>query len=436
MIDFLTENNDRNTKEITDLKLRVEELATIIFKKSKTHTDKKTKSKSELLKRTIDSYQRNVPKEEEITNRENHTIDTCPDCKTKLSKKTIKIFYVEDIPLLKKVVTEYTTEKGFCRQCKKWHSPIPIPTTNIHIGEHVRNHIAYANTILRLSYQQIVDDLRNRFNFSISSGEIDRILKKKAIEHGIDYERLKTTIQNEPVLHFDETGDKIRDGDGYKPYTWLMQGTNKPEVFFQMGQTRGKGIAENMLEESSAVGVTDDYGVYTNLFADHQLCWAHLHRKLRDLSESTTSKGETLNLCKEVFLKESRIYTRVREISNRNDLSQRQRNIYVTKFSKELKDLAIVNVNDPKKLKTYKQTLLKNIPKYLTCICLPNVPCDNNQAERTLRHVVLKRKTSFGHISARGAETMSILMSVFITIRNRIKGTGQTFFDAYEGFVV
>ncbi len=156
-------------------------------------------------------------------------------------------------------MTEHTVERGFCSKCRKWHSETPIPTTNVIIGENVRNYVAYSSVILRLSYSQIVDDLRNRLNFTLSSGEIDRILKKKAKGHSIDYERLKKVIQKEPVVHFDETGDRIRDGDGYKAHTWLMQGVDKPEVLFQMGQTRGKGVAEKMLEKSGAVGVTDDY---------------------------------------------------------------------------------------------------------------------------------------------------------------------------------
>ena len=161
-----------------------------------------------------------------------------------------------------------------------------------------------------------------------------------------------------------------------------------------------------------------------------------MHRKLRDLAESKTLGDEALRLCCIVFEKESAIYSKVRKFANRNNLSEKERLVHFSEIGKELEDLALPNADDPKKLTTYKKTLFKNIPKYLTYIRLPNVPCDNNQAERTLRHVVLKRKISFGHISARGAETMSVLMSIFLTIKNRIKDTDRTFFEAYGGFKV
>lgn len=427
---------------IETLKLQIEELQQIVFGKKKhkeeendednTHFPKEKES----LSRSKDFYKRDVPKEKTITGKYECKINKCPDCKTELSRKETKKFYIEDIEIPKKTIIEQTIERGFCGKCRKYHSKIPLPTSKVIIGENIRNHVAYMSTILRLSYSQIVDDLMNRFNFNISSGEIDRILRKKALGHSIEYEQLKKLVQKEYAMHFDETGDRVRDGDGYKAHTWLMQGANKPEVYFKMGQTRGKGVAEKMLGKSKAIGISDDYGVYTSLFAEHQLCWAHLHRKLRDLAESKTLNKISLSLCREVFVQETVIYSKVRELSNRDDLSEEQRKNYVIEISKKLKDLSEINFSDPEKLKTYKKTLAKNIHKYLTCICLPNVPCDNNQAERTLRHVVLKRKISFGHISAKGAETMSILMSIFLTIKNRIKNTDQTFFKAYEEFSV
>jgi len=213
-----------------------------------------------------------------------------------------------------------------------------------------------------------------------------------------------------------------------------MQGKDKPEVVFLKGKNRGIGNAKELYGNSKAILVSDDYGAYKKLTSEHQLCWAHLHRKLRDLAESKTLKKVVLSVSIDTFKKESKIYSEIRELANRNDLSEDTRIKYVKKFTKKLEELSEINPLDPKKLKTYKETLKKNIPKYLTCIRLPNVPADNNQAERSLRHIVLKRKTSFGHISEKGAETMSILMSVLLTIRNRIRENGKTFWEEYEGF--
>jgi transposase len=421
--------------KIEKLELRQEELLTKVFGKK---SQKRIPRESQVTKqsRSKDSYHRSLPTEEEITHKEHHSIDTCPGCRGSLAKKREKTFFVEDITLSKKSVIKKVVEVGYCKNCTKWHGAIETPPTKVVIGDTVRTHVAYMSTVMRLSYAQIIDDLSNRFSFNISSGEIAKILNKKAERHQEHYTQLKEMIRTSPVVHVDETGDRVREGDGYKAYTWLMQAPKQPEVVFTMGKTRGKGVAEELLGTSTAVGVTDDYGAYTNLFDAHHLCMAHLHRKLRDLAESSILEGETLKNCKQAFVHESEIYARVRMLANRDDLTEHQRRLWIAKLTKELLVLATTHSHDPEKLKTYKTTLLKNIPKYLTGVRLPNVPCHNNQAERSLRHVVLKRKTSFGHVTQRGAETMSILMSIFMTIRNRIKETNQTFFEAYADFSV
>ena len=58
----------------------------------------------------------------------------------------------------------------------------------------------------------------------------------------------------------------------------------------------------------------------------------------------------------------------------------------------ELKKILKLNKNEPAKLKTIKNTMLKRIDRYFVCIIEPNIPADNNKAERSLRHLVIKRK--------------------------------------------
>ena len=49
----------------------------------------------------------------------------------------------------------------------------------------------------------------------------------------------------------------------------------------------------------------------------------------------------------------------------------------------------------------------------------PDVPSDNNPAERSLRHVVISRKISGGTRSERGTERKMTLASIFGTWRAR-----------------
>jgi transposase len=424
------------------LTLRVDELNTMVFgkkkeKKQRTQQNTQTEQQTEpQKKRTAASYRRTIPQQEDVTETQYHTLETCPTCAHALVNKETTQHYEEDIVLPKKRVIAHTVEKGYCSVCGVTHAAMSVPKTPVVIGETVRTYVSYCATILRLSYPQIQAHLADCFNFSVSLGELVAIQAKNAAKHRVHYEELKTLLRAEPVLHIDETSDRVRDGDGYKAYIWGMTGVTTPEVIFSFGRNRGKGVAEELLGTSAAVGVTDNYGAYRNLFQAHQLCFAHLHRKLRDLAESSAiTDPDVRNACKTAYEQESSIYTKVRKLTEQDTLSDRQRTYWYNTLRKKLTSLATIQTHDPKKLRVYKETLRDTIEDYLTCIRIPGVPCDNNRAERMLRHVVLKRKTSFGSITARGAETMSILMSVFMTIRNRIQGTGKTFFEEYACLV-
>jgi hypothetical protein len=73
---------------------------------------------------------------------------------------------------------------------------------------------------------------------------------------------------------------------------------------------------------------------------------------------------------------------------------------------------------DPLKLVRVKTQVRQRAAYYLTCLKHPNVASDNNAAERSLRHLVIKRKISFGSLGERTAETMAILLSVLLSYRN------------------
>ena len=101
-VTILETSDKEKNKIIETLKLQIEELQRIVFgKKNKnqnnksdknTDIDSKDKRNKENNERTVDSYKRKTPKEEEITNKEERKINICPDCETPLSKKETKIF--------------------------------------------------------------------------------------------------------------------------------------------------------------------------------------------------------------------------------------------------------------------------------------------------------------------------------------------------------
>ena len=88
-----------------------------------------------------------------------------------------------------------------------------------------------------------------------------------------------------------------------------------------------------------------------------------------------------------------------------------------TKFQSLFEEISHPHSLDPTPLSRIKISLQKNTEHYFTFLKYPTIPIDNNKAERALRHLVIKRKISFGSKTQRGAETTSILASVIMSLK-------------------
>ena len=398
-------------KTIDDMKLQIEELRVMVFgkkKKTKEIDDDDLLPPKEKIERLNDSYKRPIPKDEEVTEVKYHPFNQC-SCGTKITKKKTVIFYEEDIPVpVKKIVRKHIVEKVYCPNCKKWQTDIPLPTSKVVFGLNVQKYICYLNVICRLSFAQMQNVLKDIYQMNISQGEIAKMLEREAIQLTPFFEQLKVKIRGEPGIHLDETGWKLLI-DGSNAHSWVMSGTESKENVYLVGESRGKGNVEKLLKDFQGFVITDDYGAYRKL-KKHQLCWAHLIRKFRDLAKSSELEEKQRLHCKNEYMKLCLIFEDLK-----NDRSIKR----YEEFTKRLTELSIIQNLDPKKLIRYKTTLRKNIPKYLTCLSDPRIPLTNNQAERSLRHLVLKRKISFGSLTKRTANNLAVLMSSLMSLKQR-----------------
>jgi transposase len=346
-------------------------------------------------------------------------------------KKKRVVFYTEDIMLpdennkLKQVIKN-NVDKGYCDKCKKWQSSILLPPARCVLGQKLKLYICYLSILLRLTFEQIQQILKDTYQIQISDGEIAKILGKEADRLRPEYERLKVRIRKQKACHYDETGWKVQKEEQGN-YAWVMVGAQSNEAAFLCGQSRGKGNAEKLKGKSKSIGISDGYGVYKNMFSEHQLCLAHPNRKLRDLANSDNlDQGKRFH-CANVYRNFSKVYSKLRLVLE-TDFDIEKRKEIKDKLIKQLKNITVSNVNDPEKLSKIKAHLRENLGKYFTCLLFPNIPCDNNKAERALRHLVIKRKTSFGSKTQRGAETTSILTSILLSLK---WSEPENFFENY-----
>jgi transposase len=401
-------------KTINALLLRVEELSVMVFGRKKPprnidqHDNDVTPPKPPVA-RLPDSYKRPIPKDEEVTETKPHPISLCV-CGAPATKKRRRIFYEEDIPIpTQKIVIKHIVEQAWCPRCRKWESAMPLPSATVMLGDNVRKYICYLSIMCRLSFSQIKNLLQDTWNIHVSEGEISNTIAGQAQKLRPLYEQIKAAIQAEPSLHLDETSWKLFN-DQDTNYSWIMSGGQSKESIFLIGENRGGGNLEKLLGQNyDGTVITDDYGAYKKL-KKHQLCWAHLIRKFRDLAVSGELSESEHQHCKQEYQTLMAIF---------DDVKNHRIPAKYEHFSERLRQLSAIKPLDPRKLVKTKTTLAKNIPHYLTCLSDPKIPMTNNQAERSLRHLVLKRKISFGSFAKRTAENLAILMSVLLSLKQR-----------------
>lgn len=416
----LEEENADLKITIGKLLLRIEQLETMVFgrkKKPDDHDDAPLPLTGTPQKkpRSAASFRRITPKPEEITDRTHHPLRVCPDCGHSLRRQETVTRFVEDIPLPKKVITEQTIERGFCPCCRKTRSAIPIPPQHCTLGPNVRLYVLFAVTVLGQTFEKIKAHLHGLHRVAVSDGELAAIIREGHRKLLPAMHDIEARIRDAPAAHYDETSYPVQHGEQGN-YAWVKTSAIGPETVFRLGRTRGKGNAEEIRgPPSDQAGITDDYAAYDALFANHGLCWAHPLRKFRDLALSDALPPKQRARCRD-FYERFRALERAVALTIAAPLSRGERMSAIRKFEKSINALTVSDASDPPALATLKSTFRENRGKYLLCIRLPGVPMTNNKAERSLRHLVIKRLLSFGSRSQKGAQAMETILSVLLTL--------------------
>lgn len=441
--DLARERKERE-ESVEALKLQIEELREMVFGRKRGGGDDEngetgqgssdSTPPKDTKPRPPSSFRRPTPTDEEVTEEKHYGIDSCPDCGDPLKNLREVVRYVEDIviPALAglKIVEKQRIETGFCRQCRKWHSAIPIRKQVCSLGENVRQRIIYCITVLGMTFEKVERDLKDTFGITVGNGELTHILTAEAAKLLPEYHDIDARIRGSPCQHLDETGWPVqREGEGQ--WGWVKTASDSPDTVFRLGRSRGKGNAEVLIQDHDQSTVTDDYAAYDGCSEKHGLCWAHPKRKFQDLAESSTLTDERRLHCREFYDHFCTLLGDVKTVVySPYDRSQRAKE--ADHFRPLIAALTQPSAHDPKKLATLKKTFLHNTEHYLLCVREPNIPMTNNKAERAIRPLVIKRKLSFGSKTQKGADVMSILLSVCLTTW---WSKPKSFYAAYSAIV-
>ena len=242
--------------------------------------------------------------------------------------------------------------------------------------------------------------------------------------------RMLDILQQQPVLHMDETPVQVLDEPGRraqsKSYMWVissLQQSAQPAVLFHYSPTRNGDTPKLKLNDFSGALMVDGYEGYQAACNEGQLirlgCWAHARRKFMDAKKQQV-KGKSgradqvLSLIQQLYRveKESAGYT----IDQRYEIRQKQSKLILSKLRKWL-DKAIANT-PPKtaigKAVQYLQNQWPRLTGYVEDGCYP---IDNNRAENSIRPFVIGRKNWLFSASQKGARSSANLYSIIETAK-------------------
>lgn len=245
---------------------------------------------------------------------------------------------------------------------------------------------------------------------NINHGTFFSIAQRTAMLLKPAFEKIIEQLRFCLVLHADETGWMM---DGKKAYAWLF--ANDDFKVFLFRETRGSVVPKEVFGEEflQLILVTDRYCGYSPLALLHQYCYVHLMRDVKSLEVEFPDDLEIANFVSDLnpLLAEA--------IGLRNQgLSLKDYRKTAKEIKKKIMAVCESQANHP--AIQHIQNIFRAHPTRLfQWLKSPEIPADNNFAERGLRPTVIARKISFGSHSEKGLETREILMTIMHTAKCR-----------------
>jgi transposase len=366
---------------------------------------------------------------EQIDRREEHRAEVCPCCGGPLqrcSRQRTRI--IIDIPAdIATETTEHTIHRDYCPACRKHVEPVvPDALPNATIGHRLTAMTSWLHYGLGVTIEQVRSILSAHLHSELSAGGLISLWQRTAEILMPWYEQLARDAKASAVLHADETGWRVN-----ALTYWLWCFANKRTCFYMIDRRRGgSALGKFFTEAFDGVLVRDFWAAYDALdVGEHQCCLVHLLRELEKVDEHNASAGW------KAFAKQLRrlIHDGIR-LRKRADFAPDRYARRIVRIDSRLMALAPAEYADADAARLAKR-LLKYCDSLFTFLDHPEVPFENNLAERMIRPAVIIRKNSQSNRSEKGAVTQAVLMSIYRTLRLRGCDPMTTIADALRTYL-
>jgi len=347
----------------------------------------------------------------EPTRFEEHALDACPDCGRQISGGWVHDEReVIDIPLVTFEVIRHRFVGRWCGVCRKRQLPKRAEAlSGVAVGRHrfgvrLSSLIAEMVNVCRMPVRTVKHLLFSLFGIRISEGGIVSVLAAVAKAGKRMYSELQQAVRGSPFVHADETGWRE---DGMNGYLWSF---STPDVRLVVRHpSRSHEVPEGVLGSAyRGTIVSDFYSAYSYHLGTHQRCWVHLLRDLHRLKEVHAHDLSVQEWAKQVHA----LYTDATSVCH---IRREERIRARERFQERAVALGLPYRKTDRPQALLAERLYRFASELFTFVEYPEIPPDNNAAERAIRPAVVARKVSGGTRSERGSEVRTTLMSLFGT---------------------
>jgi len=338
----------------------------------------------------------------------------CPHCQGPVILRDTKPQYQEDIVRLT-VVRRFDVEVGTCGGCgRAVQGRHPLQTSDsLHVGEvqigpEALSLAALLNKQMGLSHERTARVLELGYGLKWSRSGVCRALERLGNLAAPTYEQLQSTLRQSPVVWLDDTGWRV----GAQPQNLRVLVTEQVTVYL-IEPHRGYAEAAAILGEDYAGFLVHDGArcFYGFPQAFHQSCLEHLIRRCREMIQIASPAAARFPLAVKELLQQG---LEVRDRYRQGGLSGHGLAVATGRLEARLDRLLDRHFRCPANQRLAKH-LRHEQPHLFTFLRCPGLEATNNVGERTIRPMVVARKTWGGNRTWNGARTHQILASVLRT---------------------
>jgi transposase len=313
-------------------------------------------------------------------------------------------------------VVEYHRHHCRCRHCGEvttasWSLQM-IPGQDL--GVKLQAFLGWLGNYGHLPYEKQQELLWELGQIEIGLGTI--VTTNQRVETAINpyVEQLSQWVKTtQPAIHVDETPWPVK---GIKEWLWVF--TSQHFCLFRAADTRGRAELEEQLgAEYGGVLSSDDLSVYNGYaVVAQQKCLAHLRRHFEKLIKTPGLHNRAIGFAFKDLIDEAFRHYRLWQ----KDLDRHLYHQWAVEFQEKVK-LTLKQWRE--KVGHEAGLLLRNLQQkadqWWYFLHHPEIPPDNNLAERSLRLAITKRKVSGGSRSMERFEQTANLLTVVQTCRRQ-----------------